>query len=46
MIFRRKDISMGGIPGVSEFSRKVADPDMIKTYYHIFIEILDQDLTS
>jgi copper homeostasis protein len=31
MIFRRHDISMGGVRGVQEFSRKVADPDTIKT---------------
>ncbi len=30
MIFRRQGISMGGVKGVSEFSRKVADPDKIK----------------
>ena len=30
MIFQTADISMGGIPGLSEFSRKVADPDMIR----------------
>jgi copper homeostasis protein len=31
MIFHRPDISMGGISGLSEFSRKVADRDMIGT---------------
>jgi copper homeostasis protein len=31
MIFHRQNISMGGIAGLSEFSRKVADPDMIRT---------------
>jgi copper homeostasis protein len=31
MIFRRHDISMGGVRGIQEFSRKVADPDTIKT---------------
>ncbi len=31
MIFRRQDISMGGVREVKEFSRKVADPDTIKT---------------
>jgi copper homeostasis protein len=31
MIFHRQNISMGGIAGLSEFSRKVADPGMIAT---------------
>ena len=31
MIFHRQNISMGGIAGLSEFSRKVADPDMIRS---------------
>lgn len=31
MIFRRRDISMGGIPDIPEFSRKVTDPDMIRS---------------
>jgi copper homeostasis protein len=30
MIFRKEEISMGGVPGMSEFSRKVADPEKIK----------------
>lgn len=30
MIFRRQGISMGGIKGIPEFSRKVADPERIK----------------
>lgn len=30
MIFRRSDVSMGGIPGIPEFSRKVADPVRIR----------------
>ncbi len=30
MIFRRQGINMGGIKGVPEFSRKVADPEIIK----------------
>jgi len=30
MIFRRQGINMGGVPGVAEFSRKVADPERIK----------------
>jgi len=29
MIFRRKDIPMGGLAGIPEFSRKVADPGKI-----------------
>jgi hypothetical protein len=31
MIFRRQNISMGGTSGIPEFSRKVADPDMIRS---------------
>ena len=31
MIFRRQNISMGGISAIPEFSRKVADPDMIRS---------------
>lgn len=30
MLFRRDGITMGGMRGSSEYSRKVADPDMIK----------------
>jgi copper homeostasis protein len=30
MIFRRENISIGGASGIAEFSRKVADPDMIR----------------
>jgi copper homeostasis protein len=30
MIFRRQNISMGGVAGLTEYSRKVADSDMIK----------------
>jgi copper homeostasis protein len=30
MTFRRQGINMGGVPGVAEFSRKVADPERIK----------------
>ena len=30
MIFRRQDISMGGLPGIPEFSRKATDSDMIR----------------
>jgi len=29
MIFRRKDIPMGGMPGIPEFSKKIADPERI-----------------
>jgi copper homeostasis protein len=29
MIFRRMDIPMGGMPGIPEFSRKIADPERI-----------------
>jgi copper homeostasis protein len=29
MIFRKPDISMGGVQAIPEYSRKVADPDMI-----------------
>jgi copper homeostasis protein len=35
MIFRRQGISMGGIAGIPEFSRKVADPDIIKSIINI-----------
>lgn len=35
MIFRRQGISMGNLPGIPEFSRKVADPDMIKNIVSI-----------
>jgi copper homeostasis protein len=31
MIFRRQGINMGNIPGIPEFSRKIADPDQIKS---------------
>jgi copper homeostasis protein len=30
MIFRQQGVSMGSVKGMSEFSRKVADPDMIR----------------
>jgi len=30
MVFRQSGVSMGGVPGLSEFSRKVADSDMIR----------------
>jgi copper homeostasis protein len=35
MIFRKEDISMGGSPELPEFSRKVADPDMIRSIINI-----------
>jgi copper homeostasis protein len=35
MIFRRQDILLGGIPGIHEYSRKVADPDMIRSIINI-----------
>jgi copper homeostasis protein len=35
MIFRRSGISMGGLPEVKEFSRKVADPEKIKRIINI-----------
>jgi copper homeostasis protein len=31
MIFRRQGINMGGVPGIPEFSRKIADTDRIKS---------------
>lgn len=30
MTFRQSAVSMGGIPGIPEYSRKVADPEMIR----------------
>jgi copper homeostasis protein len=39
MIFRKQDISMGGLPGIPEFSRKVTDPDMIKRIISILLSI-------
>ncbi len=35
MIFRRQGIYMGGIAGIPEFARKVADPERIKSIVHI-----------
>lgn len=35
MLFRREEIKMGGISGFSEFTSKVADPDLIKRVIHI-----------
>jgi copper homeostasis protein len=35
MTFRRQGISMGGAPGIPEFSRKIADPDMIRSIINI-----------
>jgi Uncharacterized protein involved in copper resistance len=31
MVYRKENISMGGTSGIPEFSRKVADPDMIRS---------------
>ena len=31
MIFRRENIFIGGVSGIPEFSRKVADPDMMRS---------------
>ncbi len=39
MIFRRQNISMGGTSGIPEFSRKVADPDMIRSIINILKDI-------
>ena len=39
MIFHRQYISMGGTSGLSEYSRKVADPDMIKRIVTLLKEI-------
>ena len=35
MIFRRQNIAIGGITGLTEFSRKVADPEKIKCIINI-----------
>jgi copper homeostasis protein len=35
MIFRRQGIFMGGVSGIPEFARKVADPERIKSIVHI-----------
>jgi copper homeostasis protein len=35
MTFRKEGITMGGLPGFSEFSRKVADPELIERVIHI-----------
>jgi len=35
MVFRRDGIPMGGIPGMTEYSRKVADPEKIKNIIKI-----------
>jgi copper homeostasis protein len=40
MIFRRPGISMGGIPGIPEFSRKVADPERIRNIITILKTLL------
>ena len=39
MIFQKQNISLGGISGLSEYSRKVADPDMIKRIVNLLKEI-------
>lgn len=39
MIFTRDGISMGGYPGIPEFSRKVADPEIIKKVKDILAAI-------
>lgn len=39
MIFKRQNISMGGSSGLSEYSVKVADPDMIKRIANLLKEI-------
>ncbi len=39
MMFQRHNISMGGYSGTSEYSRKVADPDMIKSIIKILKDI-------
>ncbi len=39
MIFRQSAVSMGGVAGVSEFSRKVADRDMIRDMINILNQI-------
>ena len=41
MIFRKEGITMGGVPGYNEFTRKVADPDKIKS----IISILKRSVT-
>ena len=35
MIFRRQNVLLGGITGISEYSRKVADPHMIRSIINI-----------
>jgi copper homeostasis protein len=35
MIFRRQGINMGGIKGIPEFSRRVADPEIIKNIIEV-----------
>jgi len=35
MIFRRQNVLLGGIPGISEYSRRVADPHMIRSIINI-----------
>ncbi len=35
MIFRREGMTIGGVPDIPEFSRKIADPDRIKNIINI-----------
>jgi copper homeostasis protein len=39
MIFRREGISMGSINGISEYSRKVTDPEIVRSIIKILNEI-------
>ena len=39
MMFQRQNILMGGYSGMSEYSRKVADPDMIRSIIKILEDI-------
>jgi copper homeostasis protein len=39
MMFQKQNISMGGYSGMSEYSRKVADPDMIRSIIRILENI-------
>jgi copper homeostasis protein len=39
MMFQKPNISMGGYSGMSEYSRKVADPDMIRSIIKILEDI-------
>jgi copper homeostasis protein len=35
MVYRKQGISMGGIPGIPEFARKIVDPSMIRNIINI-----------